>query len=173
MYDFRSTRETILTANPMKLNQYLRPKQPGGGGFGVEIITLEYLYKQYKSHNCIWTSTNAYKDLGRYTGGSITLFRHPEVDFVFNYSIMPPFQINQFTYPDCHPQNLLLRKHHRVILSKQTNPNGKPTVRIKFKPPKLMTNKWFFQKEIGRCTFSNVSSICLFILLSKNRSHSI
>nr|UHK04829.1 MAG: ORF1 [Torque teno midi virus] len=130
-------------------NTYLRPKQPGGGGFGVEIITLQYLYKQYKSHNCIWTSTNAYKDLGRYTGGSITLFRHPEVDFVFNYSVMPPFQINQFTYADCHPQNLLLRKHHRVILSKQTNPNGKPTVRIKFKPPKLMTNKWFFQKEMA------------------------
>ncbi|UJO01967.1 ORF1 [Anelloviridae sp.] len=128
---------------------YLQPKQPGGGGFGVEVYSLEYLYKQYKAHNCIFTSSNAYRDLVRYTGCQITLFRHPTIDFVVAYSIQPPFIINQFTYPDTHPQNLLLRKHHRVILSKASNPNGKLKVKLKIKPPKQMTTRWFFQREFA------------------------
>nr|UHK04187.1 MAG: ORF1 [Torque teno midi virus] len=130
-------------------SKYTQAKAPGGGGFGVEVISLQYLYNEYKAHNCIWTTSNAYKDLIRYTGCSITLYRHPTVDFIFAYSLQTPFQINQFTYPDTHPQNLLLRKHHRVVLSKASNPNGKLKIRIKIKPPKLMTTKWFFQKEFS------------------------
>nr|UHK05355.1 MAG: ORF1 [Torque teno midi virus] len=130
-------------------DNYVPPKVPSGGGFGSEVITLEYLYKQYKAHNCVWTASNNYKDLCRYTGCTITLFRHPTTDFVFSYSIMPPFTINQFTYPDIHPQNLLLRKHHRVILSQASKPNGKVKVKVKIKPPKQMISKWFFQRQFA------------------------
>lgn len=64
-------------------DQYPQPKAPGGGGFGCEIITLQYLYEQYQQRNCIWTRTNQYTDLCRYLGGNITLYRHPDTDFIF------------------------------------------------------------------------------------------
>lgn len=47
------------------------------------------------------------------------------------------------------PQNMLLHPHHRVIFSKKTNPNGKIKHKIKFKPPKLLSTKWYFTKELA------------------------
>nr|UHK04208.1 MAG: ORF1 [Torque teno midi virus] len=130
-------------------SNYPQPKAPGGGGFGCEVITLEYLYSQYKAHNCIFTKSNHYLDLVRYTGCEIILYRHPYIDFVFTYSIQPPFNINQFTYPDIHPQNMLLRRHKKLVLSRATKPNGKLTVKVKIKPPKMLSTRWFFQKEFS------------------------
>nr|UHK04979.1 MAG: ORF1 [Torque teno midi virus] len=132
-----------------EIANYLPPKSPGGGGFGCEIITLEYLYEQYLQRNCIWTKTNQYSDLCRYTGGKITLYRHATIDFIFSYNIQPPFTIEKETYLNLHPQLQLLSRRHRVILSKATNPRGKIKHTIKFKPPKEMSTKWFFQNDFS------------------------
>nr|UHK05431.1 MAG: ORF1 [Torque teno midi virus] len=133
-------------------SEYIQPKAPGGGQFGSEIINLEWLYSEYRAHNNIWTKSNKNKDLCRYSGCKIVLFRHPTTDFIFSYSIMPPFDLNKFTYTDIHPQNMLLRPHHRIILSKESKPNSKSWVKVKIKPPKLMQTKWFFQKEFAEKT---------------------
>ena len=132
-----------------ELLEYIQPKAPGGGGFGSEIVTLEWLYNQYLSHQNIWTKSNKNKDLARYTGCQIKLFRHPTTDFIFSYNLSPPFDLTKFTYGDIQPQNLLLRPHKRIIYSKLTKPWGKPYVKIKIKPPKLMSTKWFFQSQIA------------------------
>nr|UHK04210.1 MAG: ORF1 [Torque teno midi virus] len=129
--------------------EYIQPKAPGGGGFGYERINLEWLYMQNRSHNNIWTKTNEYKDLCRYTGGAIYLKRHPKTDFIFTYSIQGPWDIDKFSYMSLQPQNMLLNPHHRIILSKANKPTGKQFVKIKFKPPKLMSTKWFFQKQFA------------------------
>nr|UHK04193.1 MAG: ORF1 [Torque teno midi virus] len=129
--------------------EYIQPKAPGGGGFGYEVITLEWLYNQYKAHNNIWTRTNQYTDLGRYTGCTIIFYRHPTTDFIVSYSLQPPFDINKLTYPDIQPQNMLLHPHKKIILSKKSKPNGRLTVKLKIKPPKTMTTKWFFQKQLA------------------------
>nr|UHK05410.1 MAG: ORF1 [Torque teno midi virus] len=128
-------------------SEYIQPKAPGGGGFGCEVITLKWLFQEEQRHNCIWTETNNYKDLCRYTGGKIYLFRHPEIDFIFNYSITPPFEIDKFTYTSIQPQNLLLARHKKVVLSMKKTPTKKPWVTVKFKCPKLMSTKWFFQRD--------------------------
>uniref|UniRef100_A0AAU7SSW2 Capsid protein n=1 Tax=Gammatorquevirus 001A TaxID=3163413 RepID=A0AAU7SSW2_9VIRU len=128
-------------------DQYTIAKSPGGGGFGCELITLKWLYDQYTAHNNIWTKTNQYKDLVRYTGCTITVFRHPYVDFILQYHLQGPFTLNKYTYPELHPQNALLARHKRIILSRANAPNKRQTVKIKIKPPKLMSTKWFFQKE--------------------------
>nr|UHK04967.1 MAG: ORF1 [Torque teno midi virus] len=130
-------------------DQYPQPKAPGGGGFGCEIITLQYLYEQYKQRNCIWTKTNQYTDLCRYLGGNITLYRHPDTDFIFSYNNQPPFTIEKYTYQDLQPQQMLLKPKKRLILSKETKPSGRLKHKIKFKPPKEMTTKWFFQKDLS------------------------
>ncbi|UJO02052.1 ORF1 [Anelloviridae sp.] len=129
--------------------QYIQPKAPGGGGFGYETITLDYLYSQHRAHNCVWTASNQYKDLCRYTGGCIWLYRHPTTDFVFSYSVQPPFEITKLTYPQLQPQNMLLEPTHKIILSLKNKPHGKHRVKIKFKPPKTMSNTWYFQKQFS------------------------
>nr|UHK04183.1 MAG: ORF1 [Torque teno midi virus] len=128
-------------------DQYTISKAAGGGGFGCEQINLKWLYEQYTAHNNIWTASNQHTDLVRYTGGQFIFYRHPYVDFIVTYSLQPPFLLNKYTYPELQPQNALLARHKRIILSQASRPNAKLKVKIKFKPPKLMSTKWYFQKE--------------------------
>lgn len=126
------------------MNDWTPPTVPGGGGFAVSTYSLGYLYEQYKYKNNIWTTSNEGLDLVRYTGGKITFYRHDYIDFIVYYTRSYPMKIGQFTYPQTHPHNLLLKKHKLIIPSKLTNPNGKRKYKLKFKPPRQMVNKWFF-----------------------------
>nr|UHK06088.1 MAG: ORF1 [Torque teno midi virus] len=127
-----------------------QPKAPGGGGFGCETFSLQYLYEQWVAHKNVWTASNDYKDLVRFTGSKFTFFRHATTDFVIRYHRQPPFDIQKTTYTDIHPVNLLLAKHHKVILSRKSHPYGKNSVTVRIKPPKQMLTKWFFQKEFTK-----------------------
>lgn len=133
-----------------ELSNYPQPKAPGGGGFGCEVFSLKYLYDEWVAHRNIWTRSNEYKDLCRYTGTKIILYSHPTTDFVFSYTTMPPFNIEKDTYSDFHPVKMLLSRHHKVILSRKSHPTGKLRHKIKIKPPKQMITKWFFQKEFAK-----------------------
>lgn len=139
-------------------DQYIQPKAPGGGGFGTEVITLQYCYQQYKARNCIWTVSNQYTDLCRYTGCKITLYRHPTIDFIFQYNLQPPFTIEKFTYQDLQPQTMLLHPHHKVILSKSSKPNGRLRHTYKIKPPKELSTKWFFQRDFSHIPLVQLSA---------------
>ena len=129
--------------------EYTQPKAPGGGGFGIEVFSLEYLYNQWLARKNIWTKTNDYTDLVRFTGATFRFFRHPDTDFAISYSRQPPFQLDKDTFPDCHPQNMLLKKHKRILRSVKYNPNGRPSIKLKIKPPRQMITKWFFQKDFA------------------------
>nr|UHK06189.1 MAG: ORF1 [Torque teno midi virus] len=133
-----------------EIDNYLQPKGPGGGGFGAEMYTLEHLYLQWLARKNIWTKSNDYKDLVRYTGTVMKLFRHPTTDFIVQYERQPPFLLEKDFYNDMHPFNMLLSKHHRVIPSLKTKPLGKLYVKIRIRPPKQMITKWFFQKEFAK-----------------------
>lgn len=130
-------------------DEYTQAKAPGGGGFGVEVFTLNYLYKQWESHQNIWTQSNDYKELCRYTGTKIRLYPHPTTDFIFSYDRQPPFEFNKHTYMHTHPLNMFLTKHHRVLKSVKYAPYKAKPITIKIKPPKLMQQKWFFQAEFA------------------------
>nr|UHK06478.1 MAG: ORF1 [Torque teno midi virus] len=125
------------------------PLQPGGGGFGVEKFTLQNLYEQNRYGNNIWTQSNKMLDLARYTGGYIRFWRHPHADFVVKYSRQLPMTLSKYTYPETYPQSLLLGKHKKIIPSLLTKPHGRRSVKIKFGPPKLLTNKWLFQETMA------------------------
>nr|UHK06344.1 MAG: ORF1 [Torque teno midi virus] len=131
------------------LDEWTNPKVPGGGGFGCELFTLKYLYDMHTAKKNIWTFSNKYKELVRYTGSRFTFYRHPETDFVLAYDIQPPFYITKYTYMSLHPQMLLLRKHKKLLLSTATKPNGKLTKKFRIKPPKQLSTKWFFQKDFA------------------------
>nr|UHM26699.1 MAG: ORF1 [Torque teno midi virus] len=129
--------------------QLTPPKAPCGGGFGYEQYSLQYLYREYTFRNNIWTKTNILKDLVRYLGVQFTFYRHQDIDFIIAYDRQPPFTANEYTYLQCHPQQMLLNKHKIILLSKYTKPNGKLKKKIKIRPPKQMITKWFFQKQFA------------------------
>lgn len=129
--------------------KYVPPKTPYGGGFGAEKFTLNYLYEEYTFHNNIWTTTNLYKDLCRYLYCKIIFFRHPDTDFIINYSRQPPWELSKYTYPSCHPHQMLLDKHKVVVFSQASKPHGKYKYKVKIKPPKQLITKWFFTKPFS------------------------
>nr|UHM26170.1 MAG: ORF1 [Torque teno midi virus] len=129
--------------------EYPQPKAPGGGGFGAELYTLEYLYQQWIGRRNIWTKSNDYKDLVRYLWCTIKLYRHPTTDFIVAYNRQPPFLIEKDYYNNIHPLMLMLAKHHKVVPSLKRKPFGKPYVKMKIKPPKQMLTKWFFQQDFA------------------------
>lgn len=120
------------------------PRTPTGGGSAYWVPTLSFLYSELQFHNNIWTKTNIYKDLCRYMWVKITAFRHTNIDFILQYDRQPPFDINKTTFMSTHPLQLLQQKHHKVLLSTNTNPRGKLAKKFIIKPPKLMLQKWFF-----------------------------
>lgn len=129
--------------------EWTNPRVPGGGGFGAELFTLKYLYNEYLAKNNVWTASNDYKELCRYTGSKFNFFRHPETDFIIWYDIQPPFTISKWTFMFCHPLLALQRKHKKLLLSTATKPNGRLSKKFKIKPPKLLSTKWFFQEEFA------------------------
>nr|UHK06272.1 MAG: ORF1 [Torque teno midi virus] len=144
-------------------DEWTNPKNPCGGGFGVELFTLKYLYDENVAKNNIWTTSNDYWDLCRYTGSRITLFRHPETDFIFCWDIQPPFTINKYTYMFCHPHFLLQRKHKKFLLSTATKPNGRLRKTVRIRPPKQMITKWFFQEDFANYgLLTLIASACNF-----------
>nr|UHK06910.1 MAG: ORF1 [Torque teno midi virus] len=135
-------------------HEYVPPKAAGGGGFGCELITLKWLFTEYLAHNNIWTTSNKFLDLCRYTGCKIKLFRHPTIDFVIFYERQPPFDLHKLTYTEIQPQNILLRRKRKILLSRANKPNGRQYITLKIKPPKQMITKWFFQQDF--CKFALV-----------------
>lgn len=89
---------------------WIPPRTPGGGGFGVMLYSLDYLYEQYQYQRNVWTTSNCDFDLVRYTGSKFTFFRHPEVSFILTYSREFPMIITKDTYQTTHPAMLLLKK---------------------------------------------------------------
>nr|UHK05502.1 MAG: ORF1 [Torque teno midi virus] len=129
--------------------EYIPPKVPWGGGFATQDFTLKLLYEEYQFTNNIWTASNILKDLCRFLYCKIQLYRHPDTDFVVSYNRQGPFDLTKFTFPGCHPQQIMLQKHKRLVFSLSSKPHGKYFVQLKLKPPKQMISKWFFSKEFA------------------------
>nr|UHK03703.1 MAG: ORF1 [Torque teno midi virus] len=134
------------------------PKTPGGGGFGCVQYSLGYLYEEYKFRRNIWTKSNIHSDLCRYLGCKFTVYSHPEVDFILTYDRQPPFDITKATYTSCHPANILLSRHKRILLRKSNNFKAKHKIKLNIKPPKQMISKWFFSEHFDPFALCNIKA---------------
>nr|UHK04921.1 MAG: ORF1 [Torque teno midi virus] len=123
------------------------PQYPSGGGFAVQLYSLQYLYEESLFKNNIWTASNVFTDLCRYLRCKLYLYRHDKTDFVISYNRQPPWHLTKYTYASAHPYMLLQSRHKKILLSKTTNPRGKLFKKLIIKPPKQMISKWFFQKQ--------------------------
>lgn len=85
-------------------------------------------------------------DLCRYTGASISFYRHAHLDFIAYYSREYPMNLEKYTYAFTHPHTMIHFKHKKIIPSWKTAPLlRKRYIKMKIKPPRQMSNKWFFQ----------------------------
>nr|UHK04089.1 MAG: ORF1 [Torque teno midi virus] len=137
---------------------WIPPKTPAGGGFAVEMFTLKYLFDEYTRGNNIWTTSNTYLDLCRYTGCKIIFFKHPTIDFVIHYSRQLPMLIDKYTYADSHPFELLKKKHKIIVQSLKHSRSKKPYVKVRIKPPRQMSTKWFFQEGFSETGLVRLTS---------------
>lgn len=125
--------------------------EPGGGGWSIQQITLSTLYEENDLLMNFWTQSNHSLPLCRYLGCRLTLFRQPETDYIFTYSITYPQDVTKYYYASLHPMKLLNYNKKIVVASYKTLPHKKKPYKRKFiKPPKTMINKWYFQQNLAK-----------------------
>nr|UHM25940.1 MAG: ORF1 [Torque teno midi virus] len=125
-------------------------KMAGGGSFAHMVWNLAFLWEEHQKWRNFWTAPNEGFDLARYTGTVIRIYRPPTVDVVCMYTTSYPMLTNMGTHPACHPQRQILAFKKIIIQSLKRKPNGKKYKTIRIKPPQLMQNKWFFQKDLAK-----------------------
>lgn len=137
---------------------YVPPHEPGGGGWTIQQLGLGNLYTQHQFKMNTWTKSNNGYNLCRYLGVNITLFRQPEVDYIFHYNLEEPGNITKYTYPAYHPF-LVLQYHKKIIVpSFKSQPLRRTLYKKKFiRPPKKLTNQWYFQQQ-----FSNTQLLTFY-----------
>nr|UGV37195.1 MAG: ORF1 [TTV-like mini virus] len=128
---------------------YVPPHQPGGGGWGIQQLTLGNLYVQNVYCMNYWTKSNRGMNLCRYFGTKFTLYRQQNVDWIFSYNLEEPLTIGKYTYPSYHPYKMLQYTKKIIIPSFKTAPLKKKRYYKKFiRPPKKLTNQWYFQNHL-------------------------
>lgn len=127
-----------------------------GGGFAVARFSLAVLFQEHQRNRNVWTKSNCQLDLIRYLRCSFRLYRHPVRDYIFQYSLESPMESDISTHPNTHPMRMIMMRHHKTVPSLKTKPFGKRYIKVKIKPPKLMYNNWYFQKD-----FCNVGLVLI------------
>nr|UGV37293.1 MAG: ORF1 [TTV-like mini virus] len=127
---------------------FVPEKQPGGGGWSIQILSLDSVFEDYQHLQCIWTKGNAGLPLVRYMGTKFTLYQSQETDYIFKWDNCWPMVDTIHTHADSAPFRMLQTKHKVVIPSLNTKKRRKPYKKVFVPPPAQMLNKWYFQKEI-------------------------
>uniref|UniRef100_A0AAU7SSS5 Capsid protein n=1 Tax=Alphatorquevirus homin9 TaxID=3048433 RepID=A0AAU7SSS5_9VIRU len=134
-------------------------KYPFGGGHATTRWSLKVLYEENLRHLNFWTWSNRDLELARYIKVTWIFYRHQDVDFIVYFNRKSPMGGNIYTAPMMHPGALMLSKHKILVKSYKTKPKGKPTVKVTIKPPTLLVDKWYFQKDICDMTLLNINAV--------------
>nr|UGV35240.1 MAG: ORF1 [TTV-like mini virus] len=126
------------------------PHEPGGGGWGLQQITLGTLYTQNDLLMNWWTVSNKGLNLCRFLKAKFKLFRQPDVDYIFAYDIEPPYNVTKYYYTSTHPMRMLNYNKKVIVPSFKTQPhNRKPYIKLSIPPPKELINRWYFQNHFA------------------------
>lgn len=127
---------------------YIPPDQPGGGGWSLQIMSLDSLYEDWLHLENIWTTSNAGLPLVRYIGTSFKLYQSDETDYVFMYDNCWPMTDTIHKHADSSPFRMLQQSKKIVVPSRRTQKRKKPYKKVFIKPPAQMLSKWYFQQDI-------------------------
>nr|UGV35737.1 MAG: ORF1 [TTV-like mini virus] len=142
---------------------------PGGGGWAIHQISLGILYRMHNDLENIWTKSNYRLNMCRYNGCILRCYRQPYTDWVIHYFWDKPRTVTKYYYSSFHPSRLLQLHHKKIIPSFNTQPHRKkPYIKVRVRPPKLMTNNWYFQRDFTEtplihlaCSAISLTNMCM------------
>lgn len=126
------------------------PKLPSGGLFSIKNFSLETLFSENQYVRNIWTTTNNDLPLVRYTGCKFKIFASEHIDLIASYDTSLPLRSSMQMYHTMHPGVHILTQNRKIIHKKNSTYKTKPYTTVKIKPPKPLTNKWYFQAQIAK-----------------------
>nr|UGV37951.1 MAG: ORF1 [TTV-like mini virus] len=146
----------LFQGGPNRLNNnywqypdsFVPARWQGGGGWGLQVISLESLYEDYEKLQNWWSNSNAGLPLVRYIGTQLTFYQHTTTDYVVTIDTCWPLVDTYLKHPNSQPQRMLMSKRKIIVPSIRTKPLKKRRKRKFVRPPPQMTNQWYFQKDI-------------------------
>nr|UGV36194.1 MAG: ORF1 [TTV-like mini virus] len=144
---FSCTKETYYNNYTQYRDSWTPEFFPSGGGWGVLVFNLGALFQEFLRTRNWWTVSNVDLPLCRYINCKLTFYRTENVDYIVYYTRNYPMTDNEYVHADACPNRMLMRRHKIIVKSMRHNPK-KPYVRKKILPPKLLINKWFFQRQM-------------------------
>nr|UGV38098.1 MAG: ORF1 [TTV-like mini virus] len=122
---------------------------PGGGLFSITIFTLNGLYELHQKSRNWWSKSNCNLPLIRYNGCTLKLYNSSSVDYVSVVVRCGELKATEQMFQSCQPSVLLLNRNKKVLLCKNYKKSRKGYKKWFIKPPSLLLNKWYFQKDIA------------------------
>nr|UGV43842.1 MAG: ORF1 [Torque teno virus] len=119
-----------------------------GGSVSTVTFTLKVLYDQHLRHMNRWSVSNDILDLARYNGAKFWFYRDKDTDYIVQYDISTPFNIDKDSSPSYHPGILMTSKHKILVPSFTTHPKGRAKIPIRIPPPKMFVDKWYAQHDL-------------------------
>nr|UGV34014.1 MAG: ORF1 [TTV-like mini virus] len=126
------------------------PQLPSGGLFSIKNISLESLFSENRYVRNVWTKTNQHLPMCRYTGCKIKFWASERIDLIATYDTALPLRSDLLMYHTMHPGVHIYLPHRKIIPKKHSTTRTKPYHTVKIKPPKPLTNKWYFQAELAK-----------------------
>nr|UGV34961.1 MAG: ORF1 [TTV-like mini virus] len=148
--------KTLFMAGPFRANNNYAQYQdsiveqhlPSGGGWSLQIFTLDALWEEHQKIHNWWTKGNKGLPLARYCGCKFKFFRDLHVDYAVSYSLCYPMVDTDLTHANSAPGMMLIARHRFIVPSFRHQPYGKRYIKKRFQPPAQMKNKWYFQQDI-------------------------
>nr|UGV34403.1 MAG: ORF1 [TTV-like mini virus] len=140
---------------------YVNPHQPGGGGWSLQIFTLDALWEQHLKCRNWWTKGNKGLPLVRYTGCKFRFFRDYHTDYAVHWSLCYPMLDTPLEHANTAPYTTLITRKRLIVPSKQTQPHGKNYITKRFRPPSQLKNKWYFQADLYKTGLLLLSTVAI------------
>lgn len=131
---------------------------PGGGGWGLQVMSLSSLYEDFQYLENYWTVSNAGFPLARLIGTKLVFYQHEYVDYVVEVENCWPLVDTPLKHANSQPQRMLLGKKKIIMPSIQTRPLKRRKKKIFVPPPSQMYNHWYFQKDICNTKFLMITA---------------
>lgn len=123
-------------------------KFPGGGGWGLQVISLSSLYEDYQHLSNYFSASNAGLPLVRFKGMKLIFYQNQNTDYVVEIENCWPMVDTPLKHANSQPQRMLMSKKKIIVPSIQTKRLRKGKKKTFVKPPAQMLNQWYFQKDV-------------------------
>nr|UYL84780.1 MAG: ORF1 [Anelloviridae sp.] len=174
---FSGTTDRIGFDNTAYIDRIAPQNYPGGGLYSITVFTLQGLYELHTKFRNWWTVSNCNLPLIRYYGCTMKFFNSSSVDYVTVPVNCGELKATEKMFQSCQPAVLMLNKRKKVLLCKNYKHRRRPYKKAFIKPPALLTNKWYFQKELANfplvMLLSSAMSLDRYFLPASSVSESI